>query len=118
MTRMICRVTTIPAILCLVMSVATTSVVFAQTHAGQPENVLEPTKIYSPYVERTTADSNLAEVMITTVKKLLTNLSHLAKDKKAWLALVFGAYVISMARTASDVLAVHLLLQEAGCPYR
>ncbi|MBM7037785.1 phosphoenolpyruvate carboxylase [Vibrio ulleungensis] len=30
----------------------------------------------------------------------------------------FGAYVISMARTASDVLAVHLILQEAGCPYR
>ena len=30
----------------------------------------------------------------------------------------FGAYVISMARTASDVLAVHLLLQESGCPYR
>lgn len=29
-----------------------------------------------------------------------------------------GAYVISMARTASDVLAVHLLLKEAGCPYR
>ncbi len=29
----------------------------------------------------------------------------------------FGAYVISMARTASDVLAVHLLLQECGCPY-
>ncbi|MCE0493951.1 phosphoenolpyruvate carboxylase [Vibrio salinus] len=30
----------------------------------------------------------------------------------------FGAYIISMARTASDVLAVHLLLQECGCPYR
>lgn len=30
----------------------------------------------------------------------------------------FGAYVISMARTASDVLAVHLLLQESSCPYR
>jgi phosphoenolpyruvate carboxylase len=30
----------------------------------------------------------------------------------------FGAYIISMARTASDVLAVHLLLQESGCPYR
>ncbi|MDN3608423.1 phosphoenolpyruvate carboxylase [Vibrio ostreicida] len=30
----------------------------------------------------------------------------------------FGAYVISMAHTASDVLAVHLLLQESGCPYR
>ncbi|PSU33020.1 phosphoenolpyruvate carboxylase [Photobacterium lutimaris] len=29
-----------------------------------------------------------------------------------------GAYVISMARTASDVLAVHLLLQEAGCKFR
>ncbi len=26
-----------------------------------------------------------------------------------------GAYVISMARTASDVLAVHLILREAGC---
>ncbi|GLT14740.1 phosphoenolpyruvate carboxylase [Vibrio algivorus] len=30
----------------------------------------------------------------------------------------FGAYVISMARTASDVLAVHLILQEAGCKFR
>ncbi len=30
----------------------------------------------------------------------------------------FGSYVISMARTASDVLAVHLLLQESGCPFR
>ncbi|MEZ8989570.1 phosphoenolpyruvate carboxylase [Vibrio breoganii] len=30
----------------------------------------------------------------------------------------FGAYVISMARTASDVLAVHLLLREAGCKFR
>lgn len=28
-----------------------------------------------------------------------------------------SAYVISMARAASDVLAVHLLLKEAGCPY-
>ncbi len=28
-----------------------------------------------------------------------------------------GAYVISMARTASDILAVHLILQEAGCPF-
>ncbi len=31
--------------------------------------------------------------MITTVKKLLTNLSHLAKDKKAWLALVAGLFL-------------------------
>ncbi|MCG6213998.1 phosphoenolpyruvate carboxylase [Vibrio furnissii] len=30
----------------------------------------------------------------------------------------FGAYVISVARTAADVLAVHRLLQESGCPYR
>ncbi|MCL4108923.1 UNVERIFIED_CONTAM: hypothetical protein GTU68_008118 [Idotea baltica] len=29
-----------------------------------------------------------------------------------------GAYVISMARQASDVLAVHLLLKEAGCRYK
>lgn len=28
-----------------------------------------------------------------------------------------GAYVISMARSASDVLAVHLLLRECGCRY-
>ena len=28
-----------------------------------------------------------------------------------------GAYVISMARQASDVLAVHLLLREVGCPF-
>ncbi|WP_411704556.1 phosphoenolpyruvate carboxylase [Edaphovirga cremea] len=28
-----------------------------------------------------------------------------------------AAYVISMARTPSDVLAVHLLLKEAGCPF-
>lgn len=30
----------------------------------------------------------------------------------------FGSYVISMARTASDVLAVHLILQESGCKFR
>lgn len=30
---------------------------------------------------------------------------------------VISAYVISMARAASDVLAVHLLLKEAGCQY-
>ncbi|MBE0366019.1 phosphoenolpyruvate carboxylase [Pseudoalteromonas ulvae UL12] len=29
----------------------------------------------------------------------------------------FGIYIISMARTVSDVLAVHLLLKESGCPY-
>tara|TARA_R110002110_G_scaffold415561_2_gene650867 strand:- start:69395 stop:72040 length:2646 start_codon:yes stop_codon:yes gene_type:complete len=29
-----------------------------------------------------------------------------------------GAYVISMARQASDVLAVHLLLKATGCPYK
>jgi phosphoenolpyruvate carboxylase len=32
-------------------------------------------------------------------------------------ALALGAYVISMARQPSDVLAVHLLLKEAGCPF-
>lgn len=29
-----------------------------------------------------------------------------------------GAYVISMARQSSDVLAVHLLLKETGCPHK
>ncbi|MFV0276839.1 MAG: phosphoenolpyruvate carboxylase, partial [Parahaliea sp.] len=28
-----------------------------------------------------------------------------------------GAYIISMARQASDILAVHLLLRETGCPF-
>ena len=61
MTQMICRLIMTPAILCLVTSTFSASAAFAQTHAGQPESVLEPTKIYSPYVERTTTDSNLAE---------------------------------------------------------
>lgn len=30
---------------------------------------------------------------------------------------IIPAYVISMTRTPSDVLAVHLLLKESGCPY-
>ena len=30
---------------------------------------------------------------------------------------VIPVYVISMARTPSDVLAVHLLLKDTGCPY-
>lgn len=30
---------------------------------------------------------------------------------------VISCYIISMARTASDVLAVHLLLKEAGVTY-
>ena len=33
-------------------------------------------------------------------------------------AAALGAYVISMARQASDVLAVHLLLREAGCEHK
>jgi len=33
----------------------------AQSHAGAPENLPEPPKIFSPYVERTATDSNLAE---------------------------------------------------------
>lgn len=48
------------------------------------------------------------------VKDVLDTCKIIAAQSKD----AFGAYVISMARTASDVLAVHLLLQEAGCPYR
>jgi len=36
-------------------------VVLAQSHAGDPENMPESPKIFSPYVERTAADANLAE---------------------------------------------------------
>ena len=35
--------------------------VLAQTGAGHPEDMLEPAEIYSPYVERTVTDSNLAD---------------------------------------------------------
>ena len=38
-----------------------TSSALAQTGAGDPEEMPEPTKIFSPYVERTVADSNFAE---------------------------------------------------------
>ncbi|WP_260260013.1 phosphoenolpyruvate carboxylase [Vibrio intestinalis] len=48
------------------------------------------------------------------VKEVLDTCKIIAAQPRG----AFGAYVISMARTASDVLAVHLLLQEAGCPYR
>ncbi|EOY4608792.1 phosphoenolpyruvate carboxylase [Vibrio cholerae] len=48
------------------------------------------------------------------VKEVLDTCKIIAAQSKD----AFGAYVISMARTASDVLVVHLLLQEAGCPYR
>ena len=39
----------------------TTSVAFAQSHAGTPEDVLEPVSNYSPYVERKVVDANFAE---------------------------------------------------------
>ncbi|HIF9501765.1 TPA: phosphoenolpyruvate carboxylase [Photobacterium damselae] len=48
------------------------------------------------------------------VQEVIDTCKTIAKQPKDAL----GAYVISMARTASDVLAVHLLLQEAGCPFR
>ncbi|KJF81329.1 phosphoenolpyruvate carboxylase [Photobacterium angustum] len=48
------------------------------------------------------------------VKEVIETCKAIAEQSREAL----GSYVISMARTASDVLAVHLLLQEAGCPFR
>lgn len=48
------------------------------------------------------------------VKEVIETCKTIAEQSREAL----GSYVISMARTASDVLAVHLLLQEAGCPFR
>ncbi|MFC0180361.1 phosphoenolpyruvate carboxylase [Thorsellia kenyensis] len=45
------------------------------------------------------------------VKEVLDTCKLIAKTSPD----AIGAYVISMARTASDVLAVHLLLRECGC---
>ncbi|WP_413285679.1 phosphoenolpyruvate carboxylase [Vibrio sp. MA40-2] len=48
------------------------------------------------------------------VKEVLDTCKIIASQSRE----AFGSYVISMARTASDVLAVHLLLQESGCEFR
>ena len=48
------------------------------------------------------------------VKEVIETCKTIAEQSREAL----GSYVISMARTASDVLAVHLILQEAGCPFR
>lgn len=48
------------------------------------------------------------------VKEVIDTCRTIAKHPREAL----GAYVISMAKTASDVLAVHLLLKETGCPFR
>lgn len=60
-----------------------------------------------PLIPRDWEPSELTKEVIETCKIIAVT------DRAA-----FGTYVISMARSASDVLAVHLLLQEAGCPYR
>jgi len=44
-----------------VTALAFTSAALAQTGVGHPDDIPEPQKNYSPYVERTVADSNLAE---------------------------------------------------------
>jgi hypothetical protein len=41
--------------------VLTLSAVLAQNHAGPPQEMREPPKIYSPYVERVASDANFAE---------------------------------------------------------
>ena len=51
----------ISATLITMACAASTGVAFAQTGAGHPADITEPTEIYSPYVERTVADSNFAE---------------------------------------------------------
>ena len=43
------------------MALALQGLAVAQTGAGHPQDFPEPVKNYSPYVERTVADSNLAE---------------------------------------------------------
>lgn len=48
------------------------------------------------------------------VQEVLDTCSTIASQSRE----AFGSYVISMAKTASDVLAVHLLLRESGCQFR
>ncbi len=49
------------ALLAILLASTGVGAAFAQTGAGHPEDMPEPQKIYSPYVDRTAADSNLAE---------------------------------------------------------
>ena len=44
----------------LLVALTVPGAVLAQSHAGDPEDMTEPQKIYSPYVERTASDANLA----------------------------------------------------------
>jgi len=37
------------------------NVALAQTHAGRPDDVIDPPQHYSPYVERTAIDANFTE---------------------------------------------------------
>lgn len=48
------------------------------------------------------------------VQEILDTCQVIAKQSDE----TFGSYVISMARSASDVLAVQLLLKETGCPFK
>lgn len=48
-----------------------------------------------------------------TTQEILSTCKVLAEQQPG----VISCYIISMARSASDVLAVHLLLKEAGVPY-
>ncbi|WMN62217.1 phosphoenolpyruvate carboxylase (plasmid) [Pseudoalteromonas xiamenensis] len=47
------------------------------------------------------------------VQEVLDTFDVIAKQDPS----AFGIYIISMARTVSDVLAVHLLLKESGCSF-
>ncbi|MBG9990896.1 phosphoenolpyruvate carboxylase [Pseudoalteromonas sp. NZS37] len=47
------------------------------------------------------------------VQEVLDTFDVIAKQDEA----TFGLYIISMARTASDILAVQLLLKESGCSF-
>ncbi|MDQ2044221.1 phosphoenolpyruvate carboxylase [Pseudoalteromonas sp. 20-92] len=47
------------------------------------------------------------------VQEVLDTFDVIAKQDEA----TFGLYIISMARTASDILAVQLLLKESGCQF-
>lgn len=47
------------------------------------------------------------------VQEVLDTFDVIAKQDKS----TFGLYIISMARTASDILAVQLLLKESGCNF-
>ena len=79
---------------------ASAGAALAQSYAGDPKDMPEPQKIYSPYVERTASDANLAEGVYWGDTHLHTSYSTDAG--------MFGTEPLSIASRAVRLARSHL----------